>query len=59
MGISSSFSFTEFSLMLLAFKLKQSDLSAQIQEAGELDDASYKKMVQINNDFKKALMTQN
>jgi YD repeat-containing protein len=51
------FTFTEFSLMLLAFKLKQSDLAEQIQTAGELDDASYKKMVKINNDFQKALMT--
>jgi hypothetical protein len=44
-------------MMLLAFKLKQSDLAEQIQTAGELDDASYKKMVKINNDFQKALMT--
>jgi len=44
-------------MMLLAFKLKQSDLAKQIQSAGELDDASYKRMVQINNDFQKALMT--
>ena len=43
--------------MLLAFKLKQSDLAEQIQTAGELDDASYKRMVKINNDFQKALMT--
>jgi hypothetical protein len=29
--------------MLLAFKLKQSDLAEQIQQAGELDDKAYKK----------------
>lgn len=43
--------------MLLPFKLKQSDLADQIQQAGELVDKAYKRMVQINNVFKKAFLT--
>ena len=34
-----------------------SDLAEQIQTAGELDDAGYKRLVQINNDFQKVIMT--